>query len=87
MCPHLPLHVPGWYGVLFIRQGVYQEGVFRFQLAIPENYPDGDCPVGIFAERRLCTQRSAGWRSGENILAETEEAIYYPEKRGLAAIV
>ena len=35
-----------WLGVLFIRQGLYQEGVFRFSLIIPDNYPDGDCPVG-----------------------------------------
>ncbi|XP_784185.3 AKT-interacting protein isoform X1 [Strongylocentrotus purpuratus] len=40
-----PLH---WFGVLFIRQGLYQEGVFKFDLLIPENYPDGDCPRLIF---------------------------------------
>jgi hypothetical protein len=34
-----------WFGVMFVRQGIYQEGVFRFKLVIPENYPDGDCPV------------------------------------------
>ena len=34
-----------WNGVLFIRQGLYQEGVFKFTLTVPENYPDGDCPV------------------------------------------
>lgn len=33
-----------WFGVLFIRQGLYQGGVFRFTLRIPDNYPDGDCP-------------------------------------------
>jgi len=37
-----------WYGVLFIRQGPYQEGVFRFQVHIPENYPDGDVPKIVF---------------------------------------
>lgn len=40
-----PLH---WFGVLFIRQGIYQEGVFKFDLNIPENYPDGDCPKLTF---------------------------------------
>jgi len=34
-----------WYGVIFIRQGIYQEGIFRFKLFIPDNFPDGDCPV------------------------------------------
>jgi len=37
-----------WFGVLFIRQGAYQEGVFRFQVQIPENYPDGDVPKIMF---------------------------------------
>ncbi|XP_076341999.1 AKT-interacting protein-like isoform X3 [Tachypleus tridentatus] len=34
-----------WFGVLFIWQGHYQGGVFRFTLYMPHNYPDGDCPV------------------------------------------
>lgn len=34
-----------WFGVVFIRQGIYQDGTFRFTLTIPGNYPDGDCPV------------------------------------------
>jgi len=37
-----------WYGVVFIRQGTYQDGVFRFSLMIPHNYPDGDCPSVTF---------------------------------------
>ncbi|XP_023327829.1 AKT-interacting protein [Eurytemora carolleeae] len=37
-----------WWGVLFIRQGPYQGGVFRFQIHLPENYPDGDCPKVVF---------------------------------------
>ena len=34
-----------WYGVLFIHHGIYEEGAFKFVMTIPENYPDGDCPV------------------------------------------
>jgi ubiquitin-protein ligase len=37
-----------WNGLLFIRQGLYQGGALRFTLAIPDNYPDGDCPKLIF---------------------------------------
>ncbi|XP_041375803.1 AKT-interacting protein-like isoform X3 [Gigantopelta aegis] len=41
-CSHI------WNGVLFIRQGLYQEGVFRFTLTIPDNYPDSECPSLVF---------------------------------------
>lgn len=34
-----------WFGVIFIRHGLYQDGVFKFTVYIPDNYPDGDCPV------------------------------------------
>lgn len=37
-----------WYGIIFVRQGIYQEGIFRFKIIIPENYPDGDCPRVFF---------------------------------------
>lgn len=37
-----------WWAVLFIRQGPYQGAVFRFQIELPENYPDGDCPKVVF---------------------------------------
>ena len=40
-----------WYGVIFIRQGIYQEGIFRFKVFIPDNYPDGDCPVSSCLKR------------------------------------
>lgn len=54
-----PLHITVWHGVMFIRQGLYQGGVYRFQLFIPDTYPDADCPVssltyyqinGLFSE-------------------------------------
>ncbi|KAL5020918.1 hypothetical protein ScPMuIL_000073 [Solemya velum] len=37
-----------WHGVLFVRQGMYQGGVFRFMMTIPDNYPDGTCPKLVF---------------------------------------
>jgi hypothetical protein len=34
-----------WHGVLFVRKGFYQGGVFRFCVHIPEAFPDTDqCP-------------------------------------------
>ncbi|XP_068710602.1 protein AKTIP homolog [Montipora foliosa] len=37
-----------WYGVIFIRMGSYQDGIFKFVMTIPENFPDGECPRFIF---------------------------------------
>jgi len=42
-----------WHGVMFIRQGLYQGGVYRFQLFIPDTYPDADCPVGLYLMVRI----------------------------------
>lgn len=40
-------HCLVWFGVIFIRHGLYQDGVFKFTVYIPDNYPDGGCPVSI----------------------------------------
>ncbi|RVE74778.1 hypothetical protein OJAV_G00025670 [Oryzias javanicus] len=37
-----------WFGVIFIRHGLYQDGVFKFTVYIPDNYPDGHCPKLVF---------------------------------------
>uniref|UniRef100_A0A3P9IE14 Akt interacting protein n=1 Tax=Oryzias latipes TaxID=8090 RepID=A0A3P9IE14_ORYLA len=37
-----------WFGVIFIRHGLYQDGVFKFTVYIPDNYPDGQCPKLVF---------------------------------------
>ncbi|XP_069677826.1 AKT-interacting protein isoform X2 [Periplaneta americana] len=40
-----------WFGVLFVRQGVYQGGIFRFCIHIPEAFPDGGCPRVVFQSK------------------------------------
>ncbi|XP_052818590.1 AKT-interacting protein-like isoform X2 [Mya arenaria] len=37
-----------WNAVIFIRQGLYQGAVFRFNLNIPEAYPNAECPRVFF---------------------------------------
>ncbi|CAL7949440.1 unnamed protein product [Xylocopa violacea] len=37
-----------WFGVQFVRQGMYQGGIFRFTITLPQNFPDGGCPQVIF---------------------------------------
>ncbi|KAL0274336.1 UNVERIFIED_CONTAM: hypothetical protein PYX00_006787 [Menopon gallinae] len=40
-----------WFGIIFVKQGLYQGGVFRFQLHFPDNFPDGPCPKVVFESR------------------------------------
>ena len=28
-----------WHGVIFIREGLYKDGIFKFVITIPQNYP------------------------------------------------
>lgn len=37
-----------WFGVQFVRQGIYQGGIFRFDITLPQNFPNGECPVRIY---------------------------------------
>lgn len=37
-----------WFGVQFVRQGIYQGGIFRFTITLPQNFPDGGCPKVVF---------------------------------------
>lgn len=37
-----------WFGVQFVRQGIYQGGIFRFNITLPQNFPDGGCPVRLY---------------------------------------
>jgi len=39
-----------WFGVIFVRQGVYRDGIFKFKVIISPNYPaDGARPRVIFS--------------------------------------
>ncbi|XP_028043341.1 protein crossbronx homolog [Bombyx mandarina] len=37
-----------WYGVIFVRSGLYEGGVFRFTITLPEKFPDDETPVLTF---------------------------------------
>uniref|UniRef100_A0A1B0C9N9 Putative ubiquitin conjugating enzyme n=1 Tax=Lutzomyia longipalpis TaxID=7200 RepID=A0A1B0C9N9_LUTLO len=35
-----------WFGVIFVRDGVYRDGIFKFSLSLPESFPnDTKAPV------------------------------------------
>jgi len=37
-----------WFGIIFVRQGHYEGGAFKFTIYIPDTFPDCDCPTVIF---------------------------------------
>ncbi|XP_013188907.2 AKT-interacting protein isoform X2 [Amyelois transitella] len=38
-----------WFGVIFVRAGYYEGGVFRFTITLPEKFPDESVPVVTFS--------------------------------------
>ncbi|XP_026469896.1 protein crossbronx homolog [Ctenocephalides felis] len=40
-----------WFGVIFLHEGFYAEAVFRFNIIIPETFPDGGVPTVIFQNK------------------------------------
>ncbi|XP_029048726.2 AKT-interacting protein-like [Osmia bicornis bicornis] len=68
-----------WFGVQFVRQGIYQGGIFRFNITLPQNFPDGGCPKIVFQtpvfhplidpeSGELCTTWSfSEWRKSNRI--------------------
>lgn len=34
------MYIKVWYGVIFVHQGYYKSGAFKFRVAIPESYPE-----------------------------------------------
>lgn len=37
---------PVWSGVIFVRTGLYRDGIFRFSIALPDKFPsDTEVPV------------------------------------------
>jgi len=84
-----------WWGVLFIRQGVYQEGVFRFRVVIPAHFPDAEVPSIVFeapvfhpcidptTHRLNVKQGFPKWKRNVNhiwqLLLYTRKLFYRPE--------
>uniref|UniRef100_A0A8D0A242 Akt interacting protein n=1 Tax=Sander lucioperca TaxID=283035 RepID=A0A8D0A242_SANLU len=61
-----------WFGVIFIRHGLYQDGVFKFTVYIPDNYPDGECPVSIV----VFSSRKCFWASNHSLILRNHNHIW-----------
>ncbi|XP_058117141.1 protein crossbronx homolog [Anopheles ziemanni] len=68
-----------WFGVIFVRDGMYKNGVFRFTVSLPSRFPnDSSVPVVTFQSEVFhplisptngvldLTDAFPKWRSGEN---------------------
>lgn len=40
-----------WFGVIFVRSGLYEGGIFRFTLTLPDKFPDDEIPVLTFTSQ------------------------------------
>lgn len=37
-----------WFGVMFVRSGYYRDGIFRFNISLPKDFPNTtDVPVSM----------------------------------------
>lgn len=39
-----------WYGVIFVRDGIYKDGIFRFNISLPEKFPEETTPPVIIQD-------------------------------------
>ncbi|XP_046675554.1 protein crossbronx homolog [Homalodisca vitripennis] len=63
-----------WFCVLFVRKGLYQGGIFRFNLLIPEDFPNSGCP-------RVVSESSVFHPSVDPVTGEVVVASVFPEWR------
>jgi ubiquitin-protein ligase len=79
-----------WYGVIFVRSGLYKEGIFRFSISLPEDFPLGSqAPTVIFQSEifhpSICpythtldiSEAFPNWQSGHSHLWQLLKFIIY----------
>lgn len=79
-----------WFGVLFVRNGVYKNGVFRFTLSLPEKFPiDSAVPTVAFQSETfhplICpyngtlelSEAFSKWKTGENHIWQLLKFVQY----------
>ncbi|XP_055627921.1 protein crossbronx homolog [Toxorhynchites rutilus septentrionalis] len=79
-----------WFGVLFVRAGPYKDGVFRFSMTLPENFPnDSAVPAIVFQSEIFhpltCPYSGAldlseafpRWKNGENHVWQLLKFVQY----------
>ncbi|PIC30604.1 hypothetical protein B9Z55_021795 [Caenorhabditis nigoni] len=82
LAAELKTKVSAWFGVIFVRKGIFGGGIFRFKIEIPSEFPEtSDLPKVIFNQtifhpliciksKVLCLKRSFpdGWKSEKHSL-------------------
>jgi len=79
-----------WFGVLFVRRGIYKDGVFRFNMSIPPEFPNTtQSPTIIFQSQvfhpSICpftgtmdiTEAFPKWLSSDNHLWQVAKYVIY----------
>lgn len=79
-----------WFGVIFVRSGIYKDGVFRFSLSLPEKFPnDSTVPTIVFHSEvfhpLICpfngtvelVEAFPKWKSSENHIWQLLKFLHY----------
>ncbi|XP_044743108.1 protein crossbronx homolog isoform X1 [Chrysoperla carnea] len=78
-----------WFGVIFVRSGIYEDGIFRFTITLPDTFPDSGFPRVDFqskvfhplinnetGELNICGGFPE-WRKGEEHIWQLLQYIVY----------
>jgi ubiquitin-protein ligase len=96
---HLPRHVDGvyslpslnslfeWHGVIFLRQGLYRGGIFKFKFELPSNYPASGPSKVTFNQTSIPFHPQIKSDTGELSLARAEFANWNGEIHGVAHVL
>ena len=69
-----------WHGIIFPREGIYRDGIFKYQIHIPTDYPNSP-PKVIFVSKvyhPLINQKTGAITSGTNAWLNDAECVARP---------
>lgn len=79
-----------WFGVIFVREGYYKDGIFRFNISLPDNFPSDKKPPTIIFQNEIfhplicpytCTLDTSGgfptWTEGSSHIWQVLKFIQF----------
>lgn len=76
-----------WHGTLFLRQGLYRGGIFKFKFELPPNYPTVGPTKITFNQSAIPFHPQIKQDTGDLLLARSELANWNGEIHGVAHVL